>query len=486
MMTNFMLNAQDSLNMRRMASLTGLGAEYNDVWGYKYGSEEFAVIGSNNAVNVVNVTDCQNPSLVAQWIDGSSVIWRDFKDYGDYIYAICDGGACQEGLQVISKKDYTHTQSLAQFRAAHNIFIDKNAGRLYVVGANTFGSGIILYDIKTDPANPIHLGNFNTIDYIHDLYVENDTVYASNIYTGMFRIWDFKNLSNTILIGDLYRGGYNHSNWKHPSQDYIYTATETHGKPLEVYDISDPTEPLDILQFQDPLLEDFADDYLAHNPYVYLNRLYISNYHDGVKVYDVSDGANPDLIGYYDTYPDNTNYNGYEGCWGIYPALPSGCILAADITYGLQTFKMTISPEAKTVFSKDIVIDNADYGIVLVTKNNDAYRLTVDSDGIVNSSLLSAIPSEKVSIRNSNISFDSSNYGVVLKAPNGKYFRLKTDISGTLITESLDLSMTETIIQNSDLLFTQYKSALMFQDSNGDCHEFTINDSGVFSSEACD
>jgi hypothetical protein len=38
-------------------------------------------------------------------------------------------------------------------------------------------------------------------------------------------------------------------------------------------------------------------------------------------------------IGQYDTYPTQTT--GFDGCWGVYPFLPSGTILAADITEGL-------------------------------------------------------------------------------------------------------------------------------------------------------
>ena len=61
-------------------------------------------------------------------------------------------------------------------------------------------------------------------------------------------------------------------------------------------------------------------------------------YMDGVQVYDITDTSNPVRVGYYDTYPDNgATFFGsaYEGCWGVYPFLPSGNIIASDITYGL-------------------------------------------------------------------------------------------------------------------------------------------------------
>src|SRR5690606_38295279 len=61
----------------------------------------------------------------------------------------------------------------------------------------------------------------------------------------------------------------------------------------------------------------------------------ISYYHDGVQVYDISDPRNPVRAGFYDTYPENTNFSGFQGCWGVYPYLPSGNIIASDITHGL-------------------------------------------------------------------------------------------------------------------------------------------------------
>ena len=66
---------------------------------------------------------------------------------------------------------------------------------------------------------------------------------------------------------------------------------------------------------------------------------------------NVSDPANPVLIdpflgGYYDTYPSNTEYNGYAGCWGVYPYLPSGNILASDMSNGL--FVLEFDESVKT------------------------------------------------------------------------------------------------------------------------------------------
>ena len=489
----FTLSAQDSLNMKKMAVLDGLGVEYNDVWGYRKGSSEFGVIGSNSAINVVDVTDSGNPVLAHQWVDGSSVIWRDFKDYGDYIYAVCDGGACNEGLQVLNKNDYSHSQSLAQFRSAHNIFVEKESGRLYVVGSNTNSHGIWIYDIATDPSNPTLLKDLRLRDvqndpsgnyYIHDIYVLNDTAYCSHGYVG-YRIWDMTDVNNVSLIGDLDdSNGYNHSSWKHPNAPYLYVAEEVPiGKPIYVYDISDIADPFTTYSFKDPLEEPTHTNNRPHNPYVFRERLYISYYHDGIMVYDVSDPELPDRIAYYDTYTDNNGngYSGYEGAWGVYPFLPSGCILAADITYGLNTLELTIMPDTdNTMPSNDLIIDNSDKGMVFRTPDEDYIRVKVNNQSKLESTILTGPPSNKIEFGNSNLKFTSSLNGVILKNPNGDYFRIGVDDDGNIeIDPLLGVPPNGIKLSNEDIFFSNIRGGVKFKSIGGFCYHYALGEGGV-------
>ncbi|MDX1409885.1 MAG: hypothetical protein R3330_17165, partial [Saprospiraceae bacterium] len=80
---------------------------------------------------------------------------------------------------------------------------------------------------------------------------------------------------------------------------------------------------------------------IAHNPFILGDLAFIAYYHDGLQVFDISDSSNIVNVGYYDTYPNNTNYNGYEGAWGVYPFLPSGRILISDISTGLYIVTLT-------------------------------------------------------------------------------------------------------------------------------------------------
>ena len=61
---------------------------------------------------------------------------------------------------------------------------------------------------------------------------------------------------------------------------------------------------------------------------IYENVIYL-------LVYRIDDVTQPFRAGYYDTSTSHTNYSGYTGCWGVYPFLPSGNIIASDIENGL-------------------------------------------------------------------------------------------------------------------------------------------------------
>jgi len=485
--------AQDSLNMKRMAILSGLGSDYNDVWGYRHGSKEFGVIGSNSAINIVDVTDCGNPVLAHQWVDGSSVIWRDFKEYGDYVYAVCDGGACLEGLQVINKNSYSHSQSLTQFRSAHNIFIEKESGRLYVVGSNTNSHGIWIYDLKTDPSNPILLKDVRFRDvqndpsgsyYVHDIYVQNDTAYCSHGYQG-YKIWDMTDVNNVFLIGELDdTNGYNHSSWKHPNLPYVFVAEEVPiGKPMYVYDISDIENPFTTHTFKDPLEAPTYTNNRPHNPYVVRDRLYISYYHDGIQVYDVSNPELPERIAYYDTFTGNNGngYSGYDGAWGVYPFLPSGCILAADITHGLNTLEMTQAPDAVTsMASNDIIIDNENKGMVFRTPQEEYVRVVLTDLIQLDTIELATSPTDRVEFGNSNLKFSSTTNGVILKNPNGEYYKIGVGNSGNLILSEVTSLPTNAVkLNNEDLYFSNIRAGVVMISDADKCYVYTLGDDGA-------
>lgn len=371
------------------------GNFYNDVWGYATPTgEEYAIIGNSDSLIVVDVTIPNAPVKKFSMYGGNKVNWRDFKTYQGYAYGVCDG--CNEGLHILNFNTLPASVTLSQttttfFGSAHNIFIDEANARLYAVGvAGT--TDMIVLDIS-NPANPTLLMNvdFNSIItdganyYVHDVFVRNNIAYCSHGGTGYF-VWDMNNLNNITLLGKItepvYK--YNHSSWLTDDSQYaIYAEEIPHGNPMVAVDLANLGTGTDLTKasiFQDNLEFAGADNSTPHNPFVKGDTLFISYYEDGVKAYDISNPLNPTLLAYYDTYVDNVgSYNGYNGCWGVYPYLPSGHILASDRKYGLYVLKVNIVPPPPCDFVFNNYVWNSS-GTVSVQHNVQDY---IDATGIL-------------------------------------------------------------------------------------------------------
>jgi choice-of-anchor B domain-containing protein len=341
--------AQSSFNFNLLANWNPDSIpQYNDIWGYQdCNGREYAILGSRAKIHFLDLAVPTNPVEIANFTGGQSTTWRDIKTYRNRAYAVSDNTI--EGLMIFDlsnlpqsvSKTY-HGNSL--FSNAHNIFIDEQNARLYVVGSSA--GNLLIFDIGTNPDNPVLLANASlTGGYVHDVHVRNHVAYCSHLNAGMY-VYDCSDAQNIITLGSAtdYMGTvFNHSSWLSEDGNTLIMCDETHGAPVKVADVSNLSDinvpPSQM--FSSTLLAPASTNSIAHNPFIREDLVFISYYHDGVQVYNIS---NPDSIyrvGYYDTNTDNTNYNGYLGCWGVYPFLSSGIIIASDINKGLFVLDMT-------------------------------------------------------------------------------------------------------------------------------------------------
>lgn len=354
------LSAQQSYNMQFHSNWddnsipSRSGVVFNDIWGYAAHGREYAIMGSTQGTIFFDVTNPNAPQEVARIPGGyTRSLWRDFKTYRAFAYGVADetSASNRSGLQIFDLSDLPNSvfkvyDSFAFFEKAHNIFIDEKSGRLYVAGSNTRYSGIIVLDISVNPASPTLLASVNLPGgYIHDVYVRNDTAYCSHGNNGLY-IYDMRSPTMPVLLGALTsypNAGYNHSSWLTEDGDHLIFADETHNRYLKVVDVSDLNNLTIVGSIKSTLLAPNASNSIAHNPFIKGDSVYISYYHEGVQVYDISDPTAPVNVSYYDTEPANTNYSGYRGTWGVYPFLPSGNIIASDVTRGLFVME-TVAP----------------------------------------------------------------------------------------------------------------------------------------------
>lgn len=326
---------------------------YNDLWGYvDDDGNEFAIIGSVEGTHFIDVTDPENPEQVDK-VEGrfSPATHRDFHTHEGYAYATADQG--ESSLQIMDlqhlpdsvEKVYDNDSLMVR---AHNNFIENDRLYLAIQSTHEDVNPMAVLSLE-DPARPSMIHELNEefeFPYnVHDVHVQNDTAYCSAEFGGLF-IYDMEDPKNPHYISSITNypdQGYNHSGWLNDEGNrYVFSDEVPEGLRLKYYDISDIENPelLDVFGLNHELGS------TPHNPFIKDSLIYVSYYHNGVVVFDKSNPENIEKLAQYDTYPQNINdsgepeFEGLNGAWGVYPFLPSGTIIASDMTNGLFTLSL--------------------------------------------------------------------------------------------------------------------------------------------------
>lgn len=336
------LGAYSQLNMIELGALdipaihsTGL----NDVWGYvDEAGNEYALVGAKDGVSIVDVTDPTSPVEVF-WTAGLNSIWRDLKTYGDFAYITTEA---LQGLMIIDMSGLPGDTDLpvaiydgpdaAPWQSAHNLY--EADGYVYIFGAGRGNGGVIILDVMTDPMNPIEVGVFDDW-YVHDGFVRNDTGYFAHIYEGFFSVVDLTDKTSPVLLGTaITPTEFAHNIWSSDDGNYVFTTDEVSGGYIGSFDVSVPGSiiPLDKIQSSP------GDHIVPHNSHVKGNYLYTSYYTDGIVIHDITYPYNMVEVANHDTNPLDSPTT--DGCWGAYPFLPSGNILATDREEGLFIYSV--------------------------------------------------------------------------------------------------------------------------------------------------
>lgn len=330
---SLILYAQESLNMDLVGNLP-YSQGTNDIWGYADGGNEYALVGTVTGFSVVDVSNPSEPTELF-FIDGSSSTWRDVKTWGKYAYVTTEA---EDGLLIVDLSDltgqtYIYTEEF--FTTSHNIYIDEN-GYAYIFGTDTGNGGAVILDLTNDPMNPVLAGIFDDY-YLHDGMVRGDTLWGSAIYAGVFSIIDVSDKSNPSIMSSYPTScQFTHNAWISDDNNYLFTTDETAGCYVGSYDVSDiyDIQEIDLVQeWTGDGANGNQENVIPHNTHVFGDYLVTSYYTSGVTVIDASNPFNLIEVAYYDTSP--MTGGSFDGCWGAYPYLPSGLILATDQQEGL-------------------------------------------------------------------------------------------------------------------------------------------------------
>ncbi len=370
------------------------GYTYNECFGFVANGREYGVLGSTQGSHIIDIT---NPDSLfeADFVPGrfrGNVTHRDFDVRNGHLYMVCDQG--NSSLQVADLSylpDSVHVvyDSRNLLVRSHNIFIDSANDILYTCGGSklTGSNDLRMIDISV-PSNPTLIADLDDdvswwgsfVGYVHDIYVKDNIAYTND--ADAMHIIDMSNpLSPSILgtISSYSDKGYNHSGFLMDDDTTYVMCDETHGKRTKFMDVSTPSS-IQVTDLEGPALPN--SDQIPHNPIIKGYYAYVSYYYDGVQVYDIRDKFNITNAGYYDTY-QGPNAPGGEGCWGVYPLLPSGKILASDRRRGLFVLDHLLPPTVSFDTNTVSYFENEGLNHIYLESSNqfdDTVKIIVDLD----------------------------------------------------------------------------------------------------------
>ena len=312
---------------------------YGDVWGYTApGGAEYALINVRGAgLSIIDINGDQPVEIgfAAAIADGYPDA-KDVKVYDHYAILVNENAPAQ----VIDLADPANPVTVATIfigdssitnGGAHNAFVE---GRyLYITGGHGNQQGVHIYDLADpDPSNPVLLGGYHQY-YYHDIFVRNDTAYASAAANGI-DVLDLDDRTNPVYITNFgYAGQWVHNSWATDDGNYLIVGDENgfSGQWTRIFDIRNLGNPVKVAEI---IVDPGAT---AHNSYVVGDYLYMAHYAEGLRIWDISDPTRPVEAAYFDTYlPDDSRFG---GVWSVYPYFASGKIVISDRSSGLIIFK---------------------------------------------------------------------------------------------------------------------------------------------------
>lgn len=347
---SYLSQAQYNFTLKSTLSIGTNG--YANIWGYKQGNKEYALLGCTgsssltDACAIIDVTSPTQPVTLFK-VPGPRSIWREIRTWQHYAYITTENSDNTFGVTIvdlqylpdsIKTKQYTANGLISNVHALH---IDN--GYMYLYGANNSvsQSGALIINL-TDPWNPTVSGGY-TNHYVHDGIVRNNKLYAGEITNGTFSIVDVTNKSNPVLLNtQVTPFAFTHNTWLSSNNNFLYTTDEKSDAFVASYDVSDPLNIKELDRYRHLN----SNGSIPHNTYVLNDSLvtgtntdflFTSYYTDGVTIVDAARPDNLVEVAHYDTSP--TSGDGYSGAWGVYPFLPSGNIIVSDMQLGLFTLQ---------------------------------------------------------------------------------------------------------------------------------------------------
>jgi len=345
------------------------GGKYSACWGWYQANKnkEYAIAGSASGTYWIDVTNPYTPTVSCFRPGKNNItVWREMKTYQNYCYVVSDVHTPNSfqifDMQYLPDSVHKVYDGKGLFERGHAAWVDGD--KLYVSGV-TYSTGATdimnVYSLAT-PTAPTLIRKLKTdapfLTGVHDAYANNDTVFVSAGYQGLY-VFLLTSPSNTFQqLGSLTTypfSGYNHSSALTPDRKTLVFMDEVpSGKPIKVTDVQNLSNISVLSTFNQ------YTPCTPHNPWMVNDSLcFVASYVDGVQLLNIKNPSAPFLAGYFDTHPQSggnvSSYpDPYDGLWGLYPYLPSKNIFALDQQNGVFMLKTNLYTNTITLNENEL------------------------------------------------------------------------------------------------------------------------------------
>ncbi|NHJ49472.1 MAG: hypothetical protein FK733_16905 [Asgard group archaeon] len=312
-----------------------------------------------DGIEIIDVSTPDTPTEVAEFIDGGyydldnvhSYYTYDVDADDNYAY-IADG---MDGLEIIDLTDPTTPVEISQYSAdftATDVFISGNYAYLC-----TIEDGLLIVDISV-PASPSLVSQTNdSIHLAEKVIVNGDYAFVFSVDTSVtdsnITIFDISSPSTPLTL-EVIDTDYTENIDFAINGNYLYIVKVVQ---LEIYDISDPSNPTQETTLNLSTFQDEANSFYISGTYAYIGAS------DGLHIYDLSNPLNP-------VHTGNVEHLAYDAN-DVFVFDDFAYILRQDDTYDWGLTAIYISdPTDPTIASEDnYMIEDMDSEDIFVTSD---------------------------------------------------------------------------------------------------------------------
>jgi hypothetical protein len=293
-------------------------------------------------MEIVDVSNPAAPKAVGHF-DGS---WNDIRvvNDGTNVVAFLSAFGSEDRTQFVNVTDPAAPVTIGLLdEYSHSLFVQERNGKKEMYLA-TYNESVPKYDV-TAPLTPVRQGMAivpGEVSGVHDLFVDGDMIYADNTEQGLVAFDTSAGFGSSNVERGRFVLGYSHASWVGTvggrkivlAGDEGWTRSPTGAAHLSILD-GDPGSPTFMKELA---IYQSRPEVGIHNFEVHGDRVYIAYYHDGVRIVDLANPAQPREVAHYNNWIEEGAYGGaFEGAVGIRKS--GDYIYVADLERGLLILK---------------------------------------------------------------------------------------------------------------------------------------------------